>query len=658
MHRKNLMTGLNQKGFTVVLAFAAALCLSLMPASVEASSVPRWMRAAILQKVQPYSSDVPYVVLLDEAVTTVRKNGKAETRYRYVVKLLTAEGRAASKREIYYDKETTIGRNDGWLLQASGKIERLRKESIQDQSVSDDLYSDSRTRTLQFNDAEVGSVMAFEWVQEQRPLINQQCHFFQERAPVVLSLYSLKLPSDWRVESYIFDHEPVEPKVEGNVYTWELTDLPPIEREPMMPAITSVAPYIGVSYFPSHGSVAKKSFSSWSDVSSWAAQQMDRQSSTPDQSIQKKVQSLTAGLQTEPARVRALSDWVQKEVRYVSIQLGAKSGYHPHPASLVLKKGYGDCKDKAALLKTMLDSIGVKSNITLVCSGDPTRVQPAFPSILQFNHAILEIDGVHGLSTPQSGIGAGSLFFDPSDVGTPLGGIPYYLQGSYGLVVSDKGGELVRLPSDTEQSNFIHRDATLTLDDEGGVSGRIQISLTGQPAAIASGGAPTDGLLSGSAFDISKNIPGAMIKPLETQPSSQNGTRISAYSLVAPAFASLSGKIIVAKPLSLWPWGFPQFVDDSRREAVIFPMKFVQQDQITIKIPDGLKLDEYPRNVELQTDFGQFLLTYETTDDSITISRRLIISSETIQPSDYNALRNLFSTAARASNSGIVLLKK
>src|SRR5262249_26041890 len=189
--------------------------------------------------------------------------------------LWTGEGRAAARREVYSDEETTISVARGWHLNVAGKVATLARNEIQEESPPDDLYSDVRTKVMRFADANPGSIVAFEWVQKERPFINQEYHFFQGKSPVAGSRYFLGLPSDWRLESFIVNHEPINPAVDRNKHTWELLNLGPIAEEPRMPAPMSISPYLGVSYFPSHGKIAKKSFSNWQDVSRWASQMLD-----------------------------------------------------------------------------------------------------------------------------------------------------------------------------------------------------------------------------------------------------------------------------------------------------------------------------------------------------------------------------------------------
>jgi len=361
-------------------------------------------------------------------------------------------------------------------------------------------------------------------------------------------------------------------------------------------------------------------------------------------------------------KARAISRWIQKGIRYVSIQLGAVGGYRPHAAGVVFKKGYGDCKDKAALMQAMLRAVGISSCPVLVYSGDPTRVRPEFPSVLQFNHAIVAAaigSGPPGV-TYRNG-GDSFLFFDPTDDLTPFGDLPYYLQGSYGLVVQDSGGQLVQLPGQSEDANVARRDLTVQLQDSGGVVAMVTEMLTGQMAAMARRRALSRAGDYGKelATRIASSVPGAVVTDMQLQ---ENEELIGAfglrYSIRAGNYASRTGNLLVIKPLSLGADGYPAFADPARNEPVVFGMRSIQEDRIKILVPDGFRVDEPPLDTKLDGRFGEFRLAYQFVGSQIFVERRLAISRRVVPASDYNEVKKFFQAATSASEASIVLTRQ
>ena len=88
--------------------------------------------------------------------------------------------------------------------------------------------------------------------------------------------------------------------------------------------------------------------------------------------------------------MRALATFLQRDVRYVAIELGI-GGVQPHPASDVFAHLYGDCKDKATLLSSMLHEVGIESYYVVINSRRGAVSAATPPYIDVFNHAILAI---------------------------------------------------------------------------------------------------------------------------------------------------------------------------------------------------------------------------------------------------------------------------
>ena len=97
---------------------------------------------------------------------------------------------------------------------------------------------------------------------------------------------------------------------------------------------------------------------------------------TPD--LAAKAKELVAGQTDFTAKIQSIASYMQRNIRYVGIEIGI-GGLQPHAADDVFRNRYGDCKDKATLLRAMLKSIGIHSTWVLV---DTRRgfVDPLIPS--------------------------------------------------------------------------------------------------------------------------------------------------------------------------------------------------------------------------------------------------------------------------------------
>ena len=78
-----------------------------------------------------------------------------------------------------------------------------------------------------------------------------------------------------------------------------------------------------------------------------------------------KSSSSSLGRATDIDKIQALYDYVAKNVRYVSLSFGL-GRYQPHDAGEIFTNEYGDCKDKATLLSSMMRAAGISSDVALI----------------------------------------------------------------------------------------------------------------------------------------------------------------------------------------------------------------------------------------------------------------------------------------------------
>jgi transglutaminase-like putative cysteine protease len=644
------------------LAILLVVSLPVLATRAIADSVPEWVRAASDKPLPEYERGVSFAVLLEERVTTIKESGRAETRWRYVVRVLTREGRASARREIYYDSQVRLDDLHGWHVRSDQKVFELRYDEITESSPFNDLYSDIKSKVMRFSEAEVGSVVAFEWTQKEKPLVNQDLHLFQSRSPVLVSRYKLIIPKGWDVKSTIFNHPPIEPVIEGNAYTWQVERLKPIKDEPCMPDAASLSPALAVSYYPPGGHVARGSMNSWQDVSRWAGELMRREPRRKG-AIEAKAAELTRGVESKLEKVRIISRWVQRNVRYASIQLSAIGGFRPNMPDAVLMKGYGDCKDKCTLLQAMLRASGIESHLTLVHSGDPARVRPEFPSPLQFNHAILAISVEADF--PATATVAGPerlLFFDPTDDQTPLGDLPFHIQGSYGLMVKSGSGALVKLPDQSEHFNTLRREIEVTTGSGPDISARISEVYTGQMASIARRRMAllnSEELAREVAARVARDVPGAAISGLKVNLDAASHEPLKLeYEVRAGTQDDQMNRLMVIRPLILRAEQPCQFTEAERNSPVRFDLKSVQEDLVRIRLPHGFRIDELPPNVEIKSGFGEFTISYALDPTQVIARRRLAIKERRIPATNYAEVKRLFDAAQSTYQSNIVMVRE
>lgn len=158
------------------------------------------------------------------------------------------------------------------------------------------------------------------------------------------------------------------------------------------------------------------------------------------------VRSSTAGA-TRKDLIERLVAVLHKNVRYTGVEFDEASIIPQFPAE-VLKRKYGDCKDKAAVLVTMLRASGVPASLALLDTGPGQDVNPELPGMGMFDHAIVYVPAAG--KEPELWIDATAQYSRPGD-------LPYMDFGRSALIVDEKTTALKKIPELMADGN-VHRE--------------------------------------------------------------------------------------------------------------------------------------------------------------------------------------------------------
>ena len=652
---------------SAVLALLS-LILCCVPAAA-AEEAPAWLRAAASEKLPAADPKAPAIVLLRESNVVVEDSGHIVTTDRFAVKVVNRAGASAARAAKIYLRDTGKVRDlKAWVIAPSGDARRLTKERFLDVAVGEDaLYEDIRARVVSAErDCDPGAVFGYESVTEEKSIFTQLDWDFSDRLPAHISRYSLTLPAGWSAKAVTMNHAPVSPVESGATQTWELRDLPYFEGEPFSPAFESLRPRLALSFFPagSQKTVLGPSFARWEDVSLWLSELHDGQS-LPDDAITAKVRSLTAGANTPIDKIRALADYVQA-IRYVSIQtgIGRGGGYKPHAASLVFAKSYGDCKDKANLLRAMLKAAGIESWPVSIFSGDPLFVRAEWPTPQQFNHCILAILAPAGytgdavLDDPKLGK---LLIFDPTDAYTPLGEIPLHEQNSFALIIAGERGGLEKMPSGKAGANSTMRNIEASVAPNGSVKGTLHEDLTGWTAVIQRASFRERGeaeYRKRVETRVTNGIRSAAIGNVKTIDTPHEDRFQVDAEFTSAGFAQImQGRLMVFRPSILQSFDPLPFTDTKRTQPAILNAR-TWQDTVHVKLPEGFEVDELPDAAKVETAYGSYEAKSSAEAGLLTFTRTLVLKSSVVPADEYAKLKAFADRVSGSDQAPVVLVKK
>lgn len=649
--------------FVCLLAF---LCWE--PQLSRAADAPAWMHAAASAPLPAHDEKTDAVLLYEERDVTVQSADRIRIQVREAYKILRPSGREYGDAVVPFHNGQKINSLHGWCIPAQGKDYEVKdKDAIvagMPKIEGADLMTGLRVKMLKIPASDPGNIVGYEYEEEEQPLLLQDVWDFQREIPVRESHFSLQLPSGWAYKAYWLNHPELKPTEAGGQLQWSVSDIAAIRREPEMPPSEGVSGQMVISYFPQGGGGAK-TFTNWQEMGTWYTGLVEnRREASPE--IKQEVATLTASAPTPLKKMQALAQFVQHDIRYVAIELGI-GGFQPHPAAEVFSKRYGDCKDKATLMSSMLDQIGVKSYYVVINSERGTVGTETPANGFAFNHVILAIELPAGISDPSllataqhPGLGT-LLYFDPTNEMTPFGEIGGYLQANYGLLVTPQDGELVELPQEATTMNSIARTGKFTLDAAGTLHGQISEMRMGDRArgerlrlhSVTNSKdriQPIEDLLSGSLslYQITK----ASLINLDytDQPFGFD------YSFDAPNYAKDVGGLLLVTPrvLGVKAEGFLE-TRDSRRFPIEFSAPVHDTDTFDIAIPQGFVVDDVPPPVDVDDGFASYHAKTEIEGSTIHYSRTFEVKQLSVPVARADELKKFYRTINTDERNTVVL---
>jgi len=528
-----------------------------------------------------------------------------------------------------------------------------------------ELISDVKYRILHIPAPDPGNIVGYEYEVEEQPFFLQHVWSVQHTDPVRESRYSLELPAGWEYKASWLNHAEVKPtEAAGNVWQWAVSDVKGIREEPEMPPSDGLVAQMVLSFFPPGGTSQKNELANWKDMGKWYANLAEGRLDASEQ-IKQQVVVLSSSKTTPLAKMQTLAEFVQHNIRYVSISLGI-GGWQRHAAPDVFAKRYGDCKDKATLMRAMLHEIGIDSFYVVINTerGAVTRDAPAHNG---FNHLITAIRLPDGptdsslIATIQHPKLGKLLFFDPTDELTPFGQIRGHLQANYGLLIAPEGGELLPLPQQPSNMNSIQRTAKLTLDPAGTLKGDVKEIRLGDRASAerwrlrtvtkdSDRIKPIENLLSDSLSSFRITHAAVMNLQHTDQPFGFD------YSFESDRYAKNAGDLLLLRPRVMGRKGSGILeTKEPRRFPVEFEGPAQDTDSFEITIPPGYQVDDLPPPVDSDFSFASYHSRTEAKGSVILYTRTFEVKELSVPIEKVEELKKFYRIVANDERNTAVL---
>ena len=330
----------------------------------------------------------PAVAVLDHVEVHFLPSQLTEEKVQQVTLITSAERADGLRRHTlpYVSENQRLRVLRARILRRDGsELSARQRDTPRLQEPEFNLYYDTRLRVLDFPEFEDGDLIEISYLRTETIESNETGPYdggligLGRAIPTVLAEVQLvgskdSLPA-WELIN--LEGDPIrEVDSEGLVrLAWTWRDLEPVVRDiPPAPPFAQ-GRYLSYSTHPE-----------WGELGDWYARHVAPRVRSSRQ-IEELARRLTDGVSDRLERISRIYRYVTNEIRYVGLEFG-EHRFRPFSADWVLNHGIGDCKDTAALLVALFETIDIPARMVMVRTADLGPVVGEMALIEVFNHAI------------------------------------------------------------------------------------------------------------------------------------------------------------------------------------------------------------------------------------------------------------------------------
>lgn len=374
-------------GALALLALAAAGRASGAPA-YRVAPAPAWVASVEWDRSRPPSAEGPDGLERLLADTQIRLGAGGATRFFHGARRVVTAAGVENGAELSFEFEPSYERltlhgvkvhrgRERLDALAGADVRVLQRETELERR----LYDGRLTVHVILKGVRVGDVVEWSFsVQGSNPIFGGRYADREALAygvPVDRLHLRLLAPASRKVRFALHgsDLPPTVARRGGEVeYRWDRSGLGGGEPEGDLPAGVDDLPWVQVS-----------EWEDWGEVARWAASIAPAAETSPAMAAEVRRWRALPGPE---ARALAALQFVQDEVRYLGIEMGAHSHLPRSPAQ-TFERRYGDCKDKSLLLVALLRALGIEADTALVSTEAGAAVERRLPSPIEFDHVIV-----------------------------------------------------------------------------------------------------------------------------------------------------------------------------------------------------------------------------------------------------------------------------
>ncbi|MET3538052.1 DUF3857 domain-containing protein [Chryseobacterium limigenitum] len=594
-------------------------------------------------------------VVVRKDFTTIQISKIDDIKYQYnrVTTVLSKDGDEKAVVYIPYEKGDQISDVKVIIYDESGKkIKSYSKSDFSDYANNSQgvFYSDDRFLSLAYTPVQYPYTIEYSYqisdentifIPDFVPFSSTNTSVEEKQFKIInksgIDLRTKIYPSKYNYASVIDSSNGTE-----KVYTYKNT--PAIDEINLLPQPEKILPKVSFSLAKFNLEGKQGNLTTWSDFGSWYYNSILQPVSVSTPTIKSEVASLNLQGSTEE-KVKKLYQYMQAKTRYIFVALGI-GGWQPMLPDEVDKKGYGDCKGLTNYMKTLLDEAGIPSYYSVInSSASDISFDPDFPK-MGGNHAILMVPTEKG-----------NIWLENTSQQVAFNHLNYNTTDRNVLSIKKDGIELINTPASSAEKNREKQILKVKLNEDNSLTGVGEFVYTGSQYDFT---LPFSNLSSKEKNEaIKKRLDVLNFEKVEMKNFvNDRDNAVATYNLDFKAnnYSKNAGSSVIFRAVPIFTNSIYK-TEENRELPFEIGQSFEDEFEINFSIPNSFKIDEVPNDVNLNSEFGTYKLSFVKNGTELKVSRKIRVNKGIFPKEKYNDYINFRKKTISNDNSKILITK-
>jgi hypothetical protein len=425
------------------------------------------------------------------------------------------------------------------------------------------------------------------------------------------------------------------------VYKWEVKNLMAFKDEEGSADASFYGPGVLLApnkfrHFNTYGEMT-----SWKAFGQWGYELLKGLDELPPER-QAQFVSMVKDARSDREKVAILYNYLQKNFRYVSIQLGI-GGVKPFPAIFTDEKKYGDCKGLSLYMLSALKAVGIKSYCAFInAKYDQEAVPASFPCD-RFDHVILCV--------PQP---KDSIWLECTSPTSEFAILGTFTENRNALLLTEDGGVLVSTPKSKSSNNLMSTTTVINLSEDGSGSSSTKLQSRGNYLEWM------NSMVSAKRDDQKEMIMrGLGFKQPDEFKIAKNAEALDIDLKIEkiPQFSAGSKMFLNPRINSIWRVILPK--SENRKQDYYFNSPFIKTDSTVYNLPEDYIAESIPKPVDLKCEYGTYKTSYSYLKEKnqLLSVARLELSQNKIPSDKYADVKKFFDGVMSEDTQKMVIKK-